>query len=132
MCSAHPTQTELIDYEQFCGIGDEPALGEGWEIEVEDLARMRGEGRGVTLLDVRTPEEWEIARIDGARLIPLHELPDRLGELDTAERIVVTCHYGPRSLRATQILREMGYQAINLAGGIDAWSERIDPSVPRY
>jgi adenylyltransferase/sulfurtransferase len=130
VCSEHPTQTALIDYQQFCGIGDdEPLAGEGWEIEVEELAERRN---GVTLLDVRTREEHEIAHIEGARLIPLHELPDRLGELDTAERLVVFCHHGPRSLRATHLLRDMGYQAVNLAGGIDAWSERVDPSVPRY
>jgi len=133
VCSAEPTQTELIDYQQFCGVGEEPELGgEGWEIEVEELAEMRAEGRDVTLLDVRTPEEYEIAHLDDTRLIPLHELADRLGELDTTERFVVLCHYGPRSLRATQMLRDMGYEAVNLAGGLDAWSERIDPTVPRY
>jgi adenylyltransferase/sulfurtransferase len=133
VCSEHPTQTELIDYDQFCGVGEEPVLAaEGWEIEVEELAELRSNRREVTLLDVRTPEEHAIARIEGAKLIPLHELPDRLGELDTSESIVVHCHHGPRSLRATQILREMGYQAVNLRGGINAWSERVDPSVPRY
>jgi len=133
VCSEHPTQTELIDYDQFCGLDDGPDLNaEGWEIEVEELRQRLDAGEDVSLLDVRTPQEWEIARLDGARLIPLHELPDRLGEVDTAERLVVLCHYGPRSLRATQMLREMGYQAVNLRGGLDAWSERIDPSVPRY
>ncbi len=132
VCSENPTQTELIDYQEFCGIGDDPAFDtEGWEIEVEELERLRDDG-GVTLLDVRSPEEYEIAHIEGSRLIPLDELADRLGELDTAERLVVHCHHGPRSLRATQLLREMGYEAVNLAGGINAWSERIDPDVPRY
>jgi len=132
VCSENPTQTELIDYQEFCGMGEEPILDlEGWEIEVEELERLRADG-DVTLLDVRSPEEYQIARIEDSRLIPLHELADRLGELDTAERLVVYCHHGPRSLRATQLLREMGYEAVNLAGGINAWSERIDPAVPRY
>ena len=133
VCSEHPTQTELIDYQQFCGMGDETAeLPAGFEIDVEELAAWRAEGREITLLDVRTPEEWAIARIEGARLIPLHELPDRLGELDTSERIVAQCHHGIRSARAVQLLREMGYSAVNLAGGIDAWSQRVDRGVPRY
>ena len=136
LCSEHPTQTELIDYEQFCGVGDETLPAAGWEIEVEELARLLAAaedgGRAVTVLDVRSPEEHAIARLEGAKLIPLHELPDRLGELDTAERVVVHCHHGPRSLRATQLLREMGYQAVNLKGGIEAWSLRVDHSVPRY
>jgi len=133
VCSESPTQTELIDYQQFCGLGDEPEVGgDDWEVEVEELARLREAGEPVTVLDVRSPEEYAIARIEGSKLIPLHELPDRLGELDTAERIVVHCHHGPRSQRATQLLREMGYQAANLTGGIEAWSLRVDEEVPRY
>ncbi|HEX2252923.1 MAG TPA: molybdopterin-synthase adenylyltransferase MoeB [Thermoanaerobaculia bacterium] len=133
VCSENPTQTGLIDYQQFCGLGDATAeLPEGFEIDVEELAAWRREGRDITLLDVRTPEEWDIARIEGARLIPLHELPDRLGELDTAERIVAHCHHGVRSAQAVRLLREMGYAAVNLGGGIDAWSQRVDRGVPRY
>lgn len=133
LCSEHPTQTELIDYQEFCGIpGTHPEMGEGFEISVHDLKAMMDEERDFTLLDVRNPTEWQIGHIDGARLIPLHELPDRLGELDTADQLVVQCHSGQRSARATQLLREMGYRAVNLAGGIDAWSAEIDPSVPRY
>mgnify|MGYP006195979195 CR=1 FL=1 len=133
LCSENPTQTELIDYQEFCGIpGTHPEMGEGFEISVHDLKAMMDEERDFTLLDVRNPTEWQIGHIDGARLIPLHELPDRLGELDTADQLVVQCHSGQRSARATQLLREMGYRAVNLAGGIDAWSAEIDPSVPRY
>ncbi len=98
-----------------------------------ELKSWLDEGRQVTLLDVRNPQEWEICRIDGAKLIPLPEIQDRLGELDPAETLVVYCHHGPRSGRAMNFLRQMGFsRAINLAGGIDSWSERVDPAVPQY
>ena len=134
ICSEHPTQTGLIDYEQFCGIEPQREVVEDdFEIEVGELARWRAEGRDVTVLDVRSPEEYDIARIEGSTLIPLHELPDRLGELDPAATIVAHCHHGMRSARATELLRRMGFaRARNLAGGIDAWSRQVDPDVPRY
>jgi molybdopterin/thiamine biosynthesis adenylyltransferase/rhodanese-related sulfurtransferase/molybdopterin converting factor small subunit len=134
ICSENPTQHELIDYEQFCGIGPpEEATVEGFDISVEELKRRMDEGRPLTLLDVRNPQEYEIARIPGAVLIPLHELQDRLGELDTAATLVVHCHHGPRSTQAVHFLRRMGFsRAVNLAGGIDAWSLDVDPSVPQY
>jgi molybdopterin/thiamine biosynthesis adenylyltransferase/rhodanese-related sulfurtransferase len=133
ICSDHPTQKGLIDYEQFCGIEPEAAHEDDFEISAADLKRWVDEGREVTVLDVRNPEEFQIARIPGAKLIPLHELRDRLGELDTAATIVVHCHHGPRSTRAVHLLRQMGYaKAKNLAGGIDAWSLDVDPSVARY
>ena len=87
----------------------------------------------MTVLDVRNPQEYDIARIEGAKLIPLHELQDRLGELDPAATIVAHCHHGARSARAVSFLRQMGFtRAINLAGGIDDWSTQVDPAVPRY
>jgi molybdopterin/thiamine biosynthesis adenylyltransferase/rhodanese-related sulfurtransferase/molybdopterin converting factor small subunit len=134
ICSENPTQHELIDYEQFCGIGPpEEATVEGFDISVQELKRRMDEGRPLTLLDVRNPQEYEIARIPGAVLIPLHELQDRLGELDTAASLVVHCHHGPRSTQAVHFLRRMGFsRAVNLAGGIDAWSLDVDPSVPQY
>ena len=134
VCSAEPTLTELIDYEAFCGLGgeDEAAREPGFDLQPEEVARWRDEGRRFTLLDVRTPEERVIAQIEGALAIPLQELPGRLGELDAGELVVVHCHHGPRSTRAATLLRERGFSAHNLAGGIDAWSERVDPGVPRY
>jgi adenylyltransferase/sulfurtransferase len=135
VCSEHPTQTALIDYEQFCGIVPEPqaAAGDDFDVQVEEVEEWRREGRDFVILDVRTPQEFEIARIEGARLIPVQELRDRLGELDPAATIVVHCHHGPRSTQATRFLREMGYgRARNLAGGIAAWSREVDPSVPQY
>jgi adenylyltransferase/sulfurtransferase len=133
VCSAHPTLDKLIDYEQFCGIGAEPEVDDDVNISVRQLAEWRQQGRPHTLLDVRSPEEWQIARIEGATLIPIQELRDRMGELDTSELIVAQCHHGPRSLRAVGLLRQFGFVRVkNLYGGIDAWSEEIDPTVPRY
>jgi adenylyltransferase/sulfurtransferase len=134
ICSDHPTQTALIDYEQFCGIDPHAdAVEKAFEMSVPELKAWLDEGRRLTLLDVRNPQEWEIARLPGALLIPLPELQDRMGELDPADTIVVHCHHGPRSARATNFLRQMGFsRAINLAGGIDAWSVQVDGSVPRY
>ena len=134
ICSEHPTQTGLIDYEQFCGIDPQAdAVEVAFEISAPELKSWLDEGRPVTVLDVRNPPEWEINQLEGAKLIPLGELQDRLGELDPADTIVVHCHHGMRSARAVNMLREMGFsRAINLAGGIDAWSEMVDPLVPRY
>ncbi len=134
ICSDHPTQDELIDYEQFCGIDPRAeTVEQAFEISAPQLKAWLDEGRPVTILDVRNPQEWEICRIEGATLIPLPELQDRLGELDPAATIVAQCHSGMRSARAVNFLRQMGFsRAINLAGGIDAWSAQVDPSVPRY
>lgn len=135
LCSENPTQTELIDYQEFCGIpGDHPEMAAaGFEIDVHELKQRLDAGDDVKILDVRNPTEYQICRIEGSELIPLHELPDRLGELDTADDLVVQCHSGQRSAQATKFLRDMGFsKAVNLAGGIDAWSAEIDPSVPRY
>ncbi|HXU46533.1 MAG TPA: molybdopterin-synthase adenylyltransferase MoeB [Thermoanaerobaculia bacterium] len=133
ICSEYPTQTGLIDYEQFCGIEPETAPDEGFEIDVLELDRWRKANPDLVLLDVRTPLEYDIARIDGAVLIPLQELPDRLGELDPAATIVAHCHGGVRSAQAVHFLRQHGFaRTKNLAGGIDAWSLEVDPAVPRY
>ncbi|HYU33732.1 MAG TPA: molybdopterin-synthase adenylyltransferase MoeB [Thermoanaerobaculia bacterium] len=134
ICSENPTQRELIDYEQFCGVGPEPETVEmDSEMTVSDLKERLERGETLTVLDVRTEQEYEIARIPGAQLIPLHELQDRLGELDPAATIVAHCHHGGRSAQAVGFLRQMGFdRAVNLAGGIDAWSLVVDPRVPRY
>jgi molybdopterin/thiamine biosynthesis adenylyltransferase/rhodanese-related sulfurtransferase len=134
VCSEHPTQTGLIDYEQFCGIAPEPPSPDAdFDIQVQELKGWQDEGRDFAVLDVRNPQEYEIARIEGSKLIPLHELRDRLGELDPAASLVVLCHHGPRSSQAVRFLRQMGFaRARNLAGGIERWSSQVDPSVPRY
>jgi adenylyltransferase/sulfurtransferase len=133
LCGTNPTIRELIDYEVFCGIGAEP-LYEGPEITAEELkAELDQKGRDLVLVDVREPHEWEIARIEGARLIPLNQLPERLGELDGHSEIVTHCHHGARSMKALEILKGAGFSKVrSLAGGIDAWAERVEPGVARY
>jgi sulfur-carrier protein adenylyltransferase/sulfurtransferase len=133
ICGEHPTIHELIDYQAFCGIGAEPRY-EGLEIGVEDLRSERDtKGDDLILVDVREPHEWDIVHIEGARLIPLSQLPDRLGELDGHAEIVTQCHHGSRSLKALEILRGAGFNKVrSLAGGIDAWAERIEPGMARY
>ncbi len=134
VCGANPTITELIDYEGFCGV---PAVeaSDGAEIQAGVVAQRLRDGDELLLLDVREPDEYERARIDGARLLPLGEVESRLTELaDWKERpVVVHCHHGGRSAKACAILREAGFtQVANLVGGIDAWSLTVDPEVPRY
>jgi molybdopterin/thiamine biosynthesis adenylyltransferase/rhodanese-related sulfurtransferase len=133
LCGERPTIRELIDYEAFCGINPEPAAA-GPEITAEELRDERDAGRSrFELIDVRHPHEWEIAHLEGARLIPLAELPERLGELDDKSEIVAYCHRGGRSLKAVEILRGAGFtRARSLAGGIDAWAERVEPGMARY
>jgi len=135
ICSENPSQRELVDYEQLCNPAstEDPAPPEGLDIEPQTLAIWLQEQRPVTIIDVRQDHEFAICRIEGARLIPLHELPERLQELPSEGHIVVQCHHGPRSTQATHFLRQSGFEkAWNLAGGIDRWSLEIDPSVPRY
>jgi adenylyltransferase/sulfurtransferase len=133
ICGDHPTIHELIDYQAFCGIGAEPDYA-GVEISVEDFRREREQkGDDLVLVDVREPHEWEIVHIDGARLIPLSQLPDRLADLDGHAEIVTQCHHGARSLKALEILRGAGFGKVrSLAGGIDAWAERVEPGMVRY
>ncbi len=135
ICSEHPTQRDLIDYEQFCGVGPtaQEEIPEGLNVDVQTLKDWLDAGRRVTVLDVRNPEEFAIGRIAGSTLIPLHELPQRFREVDTGDLLVVHCHHGPRSTQATLFLRDQGVEQVwNLAGGIHAWSLQVDPSVPRY
>jgi rhodanese-related sulfurtransferase len=103
------------------------------EISVADLKAKRDAGDSFVLLDVREPDELQTAAIDGATAIPMMEIPQRFAELEKAADIVVMCHHGGRSARVTQFLNDQGYdRAVNLDGGINAWSEHIDASIPRY
>jgi adenylyltransferase/sulfurtransferase len=130
LCGERPTVTRLIDYESFCGISREVSP---MEIDVRELARLRERGEGPVLIDVREPFEYEIARIEGATLIPLRTLPDQLATLDRSKPTVVLCHRGNRSLRAVEFMRANGFEeARSLKGGIDAWSLEVDPRVARY
>jgi sulfur-carrier protein adenylyltransferase/sulfurtransferase len=134
VCGTHPTVTELIDYEAFCGMGDGGVgTGDGVEVAPAELKREWSANPNLVVIDVREPHEYEIARIDGARLIPLSELPGRLGEIDGRAEIVTHCHHGLRSLRALELLKGAGFSRVrSLQGGIDAWSVDVDPEVPRY
>jgi rhodanese-related sulfurtransferase len=105
------------------------------EIDVLSVKKMLDGGEKFTLLDVRDDNEVQTARIAGSTHISMRELQTRLGELETARqgRIVVHCHHGGRSLRVTNFLRQQGFpQVQNMTGGIDAWSQQVDSSVPRY
>jgi sulfur-carrier protein adenylyltransferase/sulfurtransferase len=135
ICGQNPTVTELIDYQEFCGIPQAQAAEQENgvpEITVEELKQKLDNGDNVNVLDVREPHEYEVANI-GAKLIPLGELPERLVELDQAENFAIHCKTGGRSARAVQLLQRAGFQNVyNVKGGINAWSEEIDPSVPKY
>ena len=139
VCGENPTQTELIDYEAFCGIpaqnGTDDPMATVPETTVTDLHARREAGTSPFVLDVRKPREAEIASLDADQLIPVDELPDRLEELNATkdDEIVIHCRSGARSAKATQLLLDHGYTDVkNLAGGILAWSEEIDSSVPQY
>lgn len=131
LCGDAPTVHALIDYEAYCGAGA-PEFASGAEVEVGDLAGSLADVRPPVVLDVREPWEWEIANIGGSRLIPLGELPERLGELDPHADIVTVCHKGKRSLMAQQLLQGAGFRARSLRGGIDAWAESVQPGMARY
>ncbi|MGD8792420.1 MAG: molybdopterin-synthase adenylyltransferase MoeB [Anaerolineae bacterium] len=133
VCGENPTVTELIDYVQFCGLDPSEALEPTWEITARQLKEELDEGNGLVLLDVREPHEWQIAHLEGALLIPQNDLPERLHELDSADEIVVYCHSGVRSARAVNLLRDAGFRRLkNLRGGITAWANTVDPSMPQY
>ena len=136
VCGDHPTIRELIDYHQFCGVPRQPAQAgrpaEG-QMDVTELKAKIDRGDRFTLIDVREPHEYQIGRIPGSQLIPLGELPKRVNELDPAAEIVVHCKSGVRSAKAVEFLTKAGFTKVsNLAGGITAWSDKVDPSVPKY
>lgn len=133
LCGVHPTITRLIDYEAFCGTGAVGVAG-GLEISPPELQRaMQDQTQPPVLVDVREPWEHEIAHLEGARLIPLAVLAERLGELDGHAHIVTYCHHGARSVRAAEVLRGAGFARVrNLAGGIDGWARDIDDRMARY
>jgi adenylyltransferase/sulfurtransferase len=137
ICGVTPTVTALIDYEHFCGIipetPQEKNLKNGIpQITVKELKARRDAGEDVFLLDVREPYEYKIAQI-GGKLIPQNDVPNRLAEIPRDREIVVQCRSGARSQRIAEFLKQSGYtQVVNLAGGILAWSDEIDPMVQKY
>ena len=137
VCGDSPTVTQLIDYEQFCGVThetqvlDDPSSGDN--VTVEELKVFIDNNEGVFVLDVREPQEHQICSIPGAVLIPLGELPNRINELGGHEDMVVHCKSGVRSAKALKILRNAGFKkAKNLSGGILRWIDIVDPSMPKY
>jgi adenylyltransferase/sulfurtransferase len=141
VCGANPTVTALIDYDHFCGIVPEtlPATSEGKivkngvpQLTVKEFKARRDSGDDLFLLDVREPYEVQIAEIGGT-VIPQNDVPNRLGEIPRDREIVVHCRSGARSQRIAELLKQSGYtQVVNLAGGILAWSDEIDPTVQKY
>ena len=137
VCGANPTVTHLIDYQQFCGIKpetpQEKTLKNGIpQMSVTELKQRLDANDDLFLLDVREPFEYQIANI-GGKLIPQNDVPQRLAELDRGRQIVVQCKSGGRSQRIAEFLAQNGYTKVsNLAGGILAWADQIDPKVPKY
>jgi len=136
VCGEDPSITQLIDYENFCGVTPQPQMNSEHsdEVTVQDLQSALSDPKlGIKVLDVREPEEYQIARIEGVRLFPLSQLPHRFSELDPEQQYYLHCKVGARSMKALQFLRERGFKHLkNVKGGITAWSQEIDPTVPRY
>jgi sulfur-carrier protein adenylyltransferase/sulfurtransferase len=136
VCGESPSILAPIDYEEFCGVRGVEADADTSglpTLTVEELRSRRDAGETFELLDVREPHEYEIARIPGAVLFPLSELPARLHELDSARTYTLSCHHGVRSVQAYHLMRQAGFGRLQiLAGGVDAWAVKIDPSMPRY
>ncbi len=136
LCGEKPSITKLVDYEAFCGVGrgeEAAAAASDRDITVRQLKEMMDRKERFVLIDVREEHEYAIAKIPGSRLIPLGRLMERLGELSTADEIVIHCKSGGRSMAALKKLEQAGYRKLkNLRGGVLAWASEIDPSVPRY
>jgi adenylyltransferase/sulfurtransferase len=135
LCGEHPTIKELIDYEQFCGITPEaePAANPD-EVTVQDMKQaLANPALGIKVVDVREPDEYEIAHVNGVPLLPLSELPNRFTELDPNQQYYLHCKGGVRSLKAVSFLKQQGFKYVkSVKGGISAWSDEIDSSVPKY
>ena len=139
VCGDHPTITKLIDYQEFCGIPNQQhqeapmAGGIDGDIDPVEVKAKIDRGDRFVLLDVREPHEYQICNIPQAKLIPLGDLPKRVNELDSADEIVAHCKSGMRSAKAVDFLKQAGFKKVrNMKGGILAWSDKVDPSVPKY
>jgi adenylyltransferase/sulfurtransferase len=136
VCGEHPTIKELIDYEMFCGIVPEPANPgvHPDEVTVQDMKQALDDPKlNIKVIDVREPDEYEIAHVKGVPLLPLSQLQQRFTELDPNQHYYLHCKAGVRSLKALGFLREQGFKYLkSVKGGITAWSDEIDSSVPRY
>jgi len=136
VCGTHPTVTKLIDYQEFCGVTPkpvQPTQSDPTQIDAIELKQKLDRGDNFTLIDVREPHEYQIGRIPGSHLIPLGELPKHLGELDPQAEYVMHCKLGGRSQQAVDLMKQSGFKNVrNMSGGITAWSDKVDPSVPKY
>ena len=136
LCGDHPTITKLIDYEQFCGIPAEPAspASNPDEVTVQEMKKALDDPKlGIRVIDVREPDEYQIAHIDGVPLFPLSTLPQKFTELEANQTLYIHCKSGIRSLKALKFLREQGFKYVkSVKGGISAWSDEVDHNVPKY
>ena len=136
VCGDHPTVKELIDYEMFCGVVPEPVVAGSNpdEVTVQQMkAALDDPKLGIKVVDVRDPDEYEIAHVEGVPQIPLGSLPQRFTELDPNTQIYLHCKSGKRSMKALEFLRQQGFKYVkSVKGGISAWSDEIDHSVPKY
>ncbi|HEV2207654.1 MAG TPA: molybdopterin-synthase adenylyltransferase MoeB [Verrucomicrobiae bacterium] len=134
LCGAHPTIRKLIDYENFCGITNDELAMHPDEVTVHDMKRALDDPKlGIKVIDVREPDEQQIAHVEGVPLMPMSQLASRYSELDPEKSYYIHCHSGGRSLRAVEFLRGRGFKAVkSVRGGITAWSKEIDPHVPKY
>ena len=137
VCGEHPTVTEPIDYEMFCGVPQAAAkLEEDADvpsISSKELKERLDRGDKVVLLDVREKYEWDICHLPGATLIPLNQLPSRMSELDSADEIIVHCKIGNRSVTAFHVLQDAGFgKLLNLTDGLVTWTDQVDPDFPKY
>jgi sulfur-carrier protein adenylyltransferase/sulfurtransferase len=136
VCGEHPTIKELIDYEEFCGITQQPEVAQPTmeEITATELKQRLDKGDDIQIIDVREPHEYEIGQIPNSKLIPLGQVLTRMNEIDPDRETVVHCKMGGRSAKAIDALQRSGFtgKLVNLAGGITAWSNDVDPSVPKY
>ena len=136
LCGDRPTITKLIDYEMFCGIAPEPATpaSNPDEVTVQEMKKaLDNPGLGIKVIDVRDPDEYQIAHIAGVPQIPLGSLPQRFTELDPNQTLYLHCKSGGRSMKALQFLREQGFKYVkSVKGGITAWADEIDSGVAKY
>lgn len=137
VCGEHRTITELIDYQEFCGVphqeGPQEPVYDTTDIEPVEVKAKQDRGDKFILVDVREVHEFQICRIPGSTLIPLGELQKRLNELDPNSEIIAHCKMGGRSAKAVDFLKQRGYKKVrNMKGGILAWSDKVDPTVPKY
>ncbi|HTL57071.1 MAG TPA: molybdopterin-synthase adenylyltransferase MoeB [Candidatus Limnocylindrales bacterium] len=134
ICGEHPTIKQLIDYEDFCGVKPQPDVMHSDEVTVHEMKKaLTRPELGIKVIDVREPDEYQIAHVEGVALFPLSQLAQRFRELDPNQAYYIHCKMGGRSMRALEFLREQGFKNLkNVKGGILSWSDEIDPRVPKY